>query len=69
MFYGVGRLKADADRASVRDEGALFFKAEAEKYKIDLSTHRLQVTPLLDHMFGRARAALTLLWARSSWCC
>jgi predicted permease len=63
VFYGVGRLKADAERASPRDEGALFFKTEAEKYKIDLSTHRLQVTPLLDHVFGRARAALTLLMA------
>jgi putative ABC transport system permease protein len=61
VFYGVGRLASGANRASLRDEGALFFKAEGEKHGIDFSTHRIQVTPLLDHVFGRARAALTLL--------
>jgi putative ABC transport system permease protein len=61
VFYGVGRLKAGANRASLRDEAALFWIAEAEKHRIDLSTHRIEFTPLLDHVFGRARAALTLL--------
>jgi putative ABC transport system permease protein len=63
VFYGVGRLKRGATLGQAREEGARFLKAEGEKYAIDLSTQRVQLTPLLDHVFGRARYALTLLMA------
>ena len=63
VFYGVGRLKPDAHLAAARDEAAMFLKAEGEKHQVDLSTVRIQLTPLIDHMFGRARYALVLLMA------
>jgi putative ABC transport system permease protein len=63
VFYGVGRLKPDADLAAARDEAALFLKAESQKHQVDLSTVRFQLTPLLDHVFGRARSALVFLMA------
>jgi putative ABC transport system permease protein len=63
VFYGVGRLKPDAHLATARDEAAIMLKAEGEKHHADLSTVRIQLTPLLDHMFGPARYALVLLMA------
>jgi putative ABC transport system permease protein len=63
VFYGVGRLKPDADLAAAREEAAVFMKAEGRKHQVDLSSVRIQLTPLLDHVFGRARYALILLMA------
>jgi predicted permease len=63
VFYGVGRLRPGATLATARDEGALFIRAEGQKHQADLSTVRIQLTPLLDHVFGRARYALVLLMA------
>ena len=63
VFYALGRLKPEADLAAARDEGTLFLQAEAQRRQVDLSSHRLQLTPLLDHVFGNARRALMLLMA------
>jgi putative ABC transport system permease protein len=63
VFYGVGRLKPEAHLGAAREEAAMFVKAEAHKHQVDLSSVRIQMTPLLDHMFGRARDALVLLMA------
>jgi len=63
VFYGVGRLRRGAQLDAVDVEGARFLKAEGERHKVDLSNQRFQLTPLLDHVFGRARYALILLMA------
>jgi predicted permease len=63
VFYGVGRLRPDAGLAAARDEGIAFLEAEGERHGLDLSNQRIQLTPLLNHMFGRARSALVLLMA------
>ena len=63
VFYGIGRLAPGATIATARDEGALFLRAEERKRQVDLSSYRIQLTPLLDHVFGRARYALALLMA------
>lgn len=63
VFYGVGRLKPDADLAAARDESTALVKAEGERRQVDLSNQRIQLTPLLDHVFGRARSALVFLMA------
>ena len=61
MFYGLARLKADATIGMVRAEAALYIKSLAEKFKVDLSDERIVLTPILDHIFGRARPALLAL--------
>ena len=61
MFYGVGRLKPGADLAAARVEGIRLIQAEGKKHGADLSSQRLELTPLLDHVFGPARYALILL--------
>lgn len=63
VFYGVGRLRPDADLAAANEEGRRFIQAEGRKHGVDLSSQRIQLTPLLDHVFGRARYALALLMA------
>ena len=63
VFYGLARLKADATIGMARAEGALHIKSQAEKFKVDLSDERMVVTPILTHIFGRARPALFTLMA------
>ena len=63
VFYALGRLRPDAQLAAAREEGMAFVKAEGERRQVDLSTQRIQLTPLLDHVFGRARSALVFLMA------
>ena len=63
VFYGLARLKAGATIGMARAEGALHIKSLAEKFKVDLSDERFVVTPILTHIFGRARPALLTLMA------
>ena len=63
VFYGLARLKAGATIGMARAEGALHIKSQAEKFKVDLSDERMVVTPILTHIFGRARPALFTLMA------
>jgi len=63
VFYGLARLKADASIGTSRAEAALYIKSVAEKFKVDLSDERIVLTPILTHIFGRARPALLTLMA------
>ena len=63
VFYAVGRLRLDAQLAAAREEGMAFVKAEGERRQVDLSNQRIQLTPFVDHVFGRARSALVFLMA------
>ena len=56
-----GAAQAGSQACRRASAGVLFIEAEAEKHGIDLSAYRIQMTPLLDHVFGPARYALILL--------
>jgi predicted permease len=61
VFYGLGRLRPAATLSGTRAEAALFVRAEGEAFKVDLTDLQLVVTPIVDHIFGRARPALVVL--------
>ena len=61
VFYGVARFRPAARLADAQAQAGLFIEAEGRKHGLDLSAYRIQMTPLLDHVFGPARYALILL--------
>jgi predicted permease len=63
VFYALGRLKPGVSVEDARREMPSYLKAVADQFRIDLSTFRIIVTPLLDFIFGPARQTLWLLMA------
>ena len=63
VFYALGRLKPGVSVEDARREMPSYLKAVADQFRIDLSTFRIIVTPLLDFVFGPARQTLWLLMA------
>jgi putative ABC transport system permease protein len=63
VFSGLARLKPDAAIGTARAEAARYLESKAEEFKVDLSDTRIVLTPILTHIFGRARPALFTLMA------
>jgi putative ABC transport system permease protein len=63
VFYALGRLRPGVSIDDARREMPSYLKSVADQFRIDLSSFRIVVTPLLDFIFGAARQALWLLMA------
>lgn len=61
VFYGLGRLAPDSTISSAAAETNVFLNQIAEELKIDRATTDIVLTPIVDHIFGRARLALLAL--------
>lgn len=61
VFYGVARFRPGGRPPEAQAQARRFMDEEGRKRGVDLSAQHVQMTPLLDHVFGPARYALMLL--------
>jgi putative ABC transport system permease protein len=61
VFYGLGRLRPNATVSTAGAETNVFLHQNAEELGIDRATTHMVLTPVRDHIFGRARPALLAL--------
>jgi putative ABC transport system permease protein len=61
VFHGVGRLKQRLTAQVARAETNDALRAILAHHKIDPAGQEVVITPVLDHIFGTARAALRIL--------
>lgn len=63
VFYGLGRLPPDRPIARAGVETTLLLEQVAKDLKGEEANTHIVLTPILDHIFGRARPALVALMA------